>query len=206
VSFRSILIGVTAVLICGALVSKTAQAGDFQTTTEVFQGNSKTPLSRNHTIFKDNVVYDIAVSQPRNATIYDFNTGRITLLNSERQVKLTLTTQDALELATYLKTNLNANLPILRFCRDPSFETSYDAEAQRIVMRGDPLTYESKIQVLRNRAAVDDYAGCLGWATQLVCPGQQLRQDGDQLVVAATDAITQRVHQAVEKGPTGGGH
>ena len=31
-------------------------------------------------------------------------------------------------------------------------------------------------------------------------------QDGDQLVVAATDAITQRVHHVVEQGPTGGGH
>ena len=31
-------------------------------------------------------------------------------------------------------------------------------------------------------------------------------QDGDQLVVASTDAITQRVHEVVEQGPGGGGH
>jgi trk/ktr system potassium uptake protein len=31
-------------------------------------------------------------------------------------------------------------------------------------------------------------------------------QDGDQLVVAATDAITQQVHQVVEQGPAGRGH
>ena len=31
-------------------------------------------------------------------------------------------------------------------------------------------------------------------------------QDGDQLVVAVTDEITGRVHEAVERGPQGGGH
>jgi trk system potassium uptake protein len=31
-------------------------------------------------------------------------------------------------------------------------------------------------------------------------------QDGDQLIVAVTDEITARVHEAVEHGPVGGGH
>ena len=39
---------------------------------------------------------------------------------------------------------------------------------------------------------------------QLPTPATVL-QDGDQLVVASTDAITQRVHQVVEQGPGGGG-
>jgi trk system potassium uptake protein TrkA len=40
---------------------------------------------------------------------------------------------------------------------------------------------------------------------QLPTPATVL-QDGDQLVVAATDAITPRVHEVVERGPQGGEH
>jgi trk system potassium uptake protein TrkA len=40
---------------------------------------------------------------------------------------------------------------------------------------------------------------------QLPTPATVL-QDGDQLVVASTDAITPRVHEVVERGPQGGEH
>lgn len=157
-SFRNIWIGAIAAVFCAPLLGNAVQAADFQTTTEVFQGNSKTPFASVHTIFKDNVVYDISLSQPRQVTIFDFNTAKLTLLDSERRVKLTLSTQDALELASYFKTHLKADLPILSFSRDPSFETSFDAESSRLVLRGEPLTYQSTLQVLRDRAVVDDYA------------------------------------------------
>ncbi|MEX0792965.1 MAG: hypothetical protein WD045_07485 [Pirellulaceae bacterium] len=157
-SFRNIWIGAIAAVCCAPVLGGMLQAADFQTTTEVFQGNSKSPLATFHTIFKDNVVYDISLNQPRQVTIFDFNAARLTLLDSERQVKLSLSTQDALELASYFKTHLKADLPILSFSRDPSFETSFDAQSNRLVLRGEPLTYQSTLQVLRDRAVVDDYA------------------------------------------------
>jgi trk system potassium uptake protein TrkA len=40
---------------------------------------------------------------------------------------------------------------------------------------------------------------------QLPTPGTVL-QTGDHLVVATTDELTGRVHQAVEQGPAGGQH
>ena len=150
-----------------------AIAADFHVTTNVYQGNARVPAVAYQTIFQKNVVYDIATTHPRQVTVVDYVSGKITLLDLQRRVKLEMDTQQVLEHSAYFKSHGEFRGPLLEFLKAPQFETEFSAATNTLTMSGGPLSYEIALQPIDNQAAADEYARFCDWSAQLnfVCAG-----------------------------------
>ena len=154
-------------------------AADFEVTTQVYRGNERSPVVAYQTVFKGAKVYDVITTPPRQATIIDFDTGQLTLLDPQRQVKLTMSTQTVLQRSAFFKVNGRfPNNPLWQFLKDPSFQTNYDPQTQVLKMEGDPLSYEADLQPVSAQPTVDAYARFCDWSAQLnfICAASDLPQ------------------------------
>lgn len=169
----------TAVLTAWASFVCVSAAADFQVTTQIYRGNARIPAVTYQTVFQGSKVYDVVTTPPRQVTIIDYESGQITLLDPQRQVKLTLTTQNVLQHSAYFKSHANfPEGPLWTFLRDPEFEVNYNPQNQVLKLAGDPLTYEADVTKIENQPIVDDYARFCDWSSQLnfICAGGDLPQ------------------------------
>lgn len=169
----------TAVLTAWASIVCVSAAADFQVTTEIYRGNARIPAVTYQTVFQGTKVYDVVTTPPRQATIIDYDAGQITLLDPQRQVKLTLTTQDVLQHSAYFKSHATfPEDPLWTFLRDPKFETNYDPQNQLLKLAGNPLTYQAELTPIQNQPNADAYARFCDWSAQLnfICAGSDLPQ------------------------------
>lgn len=158
----------TAVAAVWVSLASLGNAADFQVVTRVFKGANPNPAATIQTVFKGSKVYDVATTAPRQATVIDYDSGYITLLDPQRQVKVTLKTQDVLQISTYLKMNGSfPNDPLWNFLREPEFQTKYDDQLRVLKLDGNPLIYEADLDMLDQQDAVDDYRRFCDWSAQL---------------------------------------
>ncbi len=169
----------TAVLTAWASFVCVSVAADFQVTTQIFRGNARIPAVTYQTVFQGTKVYDVVTTPPRQATIIDYDSGQITLLDPQRRVKMILTTQNVLQHSAYFKAHANfPEGPLWTFLRDPQFEVDYDKPNQVLKLAGNPLTYEADLTPLKNQPTVDSYSRFCDWSAQLnfICAGGDLPQ------------------------------
>lgn len=161
------------ILCCWTVLGSVGIAADFHVTTHVFQGNARVPVVSYQTIFRKNVVYDIATTHPRQVTVVDYASGKITLLDLQRQVKLEMDTQQVLEHSAYFKSHGEFRGPLLEFLKNPEFQVKFAADTSTLTMSGGPLNYEIALQPINNQAVADEYARFCDWSAQLnfVCAG-----------------------------------
>ncbi|MBI1249114.1 hypothetical protein GC197_14885 [bacterium] len=179
-----------------------SSAADFQVTTQVYRGNERSPVVTYQTIFKGAKVYDVVTTPPRQATIIDFDTGQLTLLDPQRQVKLTMSTQNVLQRSAFFKTHGRfPDQPLWQFLKDPSFQTNYDPQTQVLKMEGDPLSYEADLQPVSAQPTVDAYARFCDWSAQLnfICAASDLPQARIELnnQIRSRGALPTQVHKTV---------
>lgn len=177
-------------------------AADFQVTTQIYRGNARIPAVTYQTVFKGTKVYDVVTTPPRQATIIDYDSGQITLLDPQRQVKLTLTTQNVLQHSAFFKAN--ANFPqgrLWTFLRDPKFDANYNPQNQVLKLAGDPLTYEADLTPIPNQPSVDAYSRFCDWSSQLnfICAGSDLPQARIELnnQIRAKGAVPAEVRKTI---------
>ncbi|QDU77189.1 hypothetical protein Pan97_42510 [Bremerella volcania] len=192
----------TAVLTAWASFVCVSAAADFEVTSQIFRGNARIPAVTYETVFKGAKVYDVVTTPPRQATIIDYDSGQITLLDPQRQVKLTLTIQDVLQHSAYFKSHANfPEGPLWTFLRNPKFEASYDPQTQVLKLAGDPLTYEADLNKIQNQPAVDDYARFCDWSSMLnfICAGGDLPQARIELnnQIRAKEAVPAEVRKTI---------
>ncbi|PQO41693.1 hypothetical protein [Blastopirellula marina] len=158
----------TAVLAASVSLTSLCHATDFQVTTRVFDGNNPNPAMTLETVFHGDKVYDVVTTAPRQVTVIDFESGLVTLLDPQRQVKVTLQTQVILQHATYFKTQGNfPDDPVWNFLRDPKFTTQYDSEMKVLTMAGGPITYKAELDEIGEQTLADDYARFCDWSALL---------------------------------------
>ncbi|RCS46067.1 hypothetical protein DTL42_16395 [Bremerella cremea] len=159
---------VTAVLFTWVSLASLNHAADFQVSTRLYEGNNPNPAITLETIFKGEKVYDVITTAPRQVTIIDFEAGLVTLLDPQRQVKVTLRTQEILENSAYFKTKGNfPDNPLWNFLRDPEFSTQYDPQMKLLKMEGGPITYEVDLDLIDQQPLADTYSRFCDWAAQL---------------------------------------
>ncbi len=148
-------------------------AAEFQVTTHLFLGAARMPAVSYQTIFQGSKVYDVATTHPRRATIIDYGSRTITMLDPQRQVKLQMSTQQVLEHSAYFKAHGEFRGPLLQFLRDPSFNVTQSPDAQTLTLDGGPLRYDVAVQAVSDQAAVDEYGRFCDWSAQLnfICAG-----------------------------------
>jgi trk system potassium uptake protein TrkA len=123
----------------------------------------------------------------------DFAGRQVTGLGFDRQTLLDAGIDSAGAFAA-VSSGDNSNIISARVARETF-------GVQHVVAR----IYDSKRAEVYERMGIPSVATVPYGEAQLPNTATVL-QDGDQLVVASTDAITQRVHEVVEQGPGGGGH
>ncbi|WDI40210.1 hypothetical protein [Bremerella sp. P1] len=192
----------TAVLTVWASFVCVSAAADFQVTTQIFRGNARIPAVTYQTVFHGTKVYDVVTTPPRQATIIDYDSGQITLLDPQRQVKLTLTTQNVLQHSAYFKSHANfPEGPLWTFLRDPKFEANYNQQNQVLKLAGDPLTYEADLTPIRDQPTVDAYSRFCDWSSQLnfICAGSDLPQARIELnnQIRAKGAVPAEVRKTI---------
>jgi hypothetical protein len=146
-------------------------AQDFRVDTDVFIGDEDESVSETLTIFSGDVVYDFFVKGPEETTVFDVRRGRIVLLDAERQVKTTLTTDQLLEFSAHIQ-----SLSVEdghRALLSPRFSTSYEEDRQRIELASDRLTYRAKGIRPKLESAAERFRDFADWYARLnaVKPG-----------------------------------
>lgn len=193
----------TAVLTAWASFVCVSAAADFQVTTQIFRGNARIPAVTYQTVFQGTKVYDVVTTPPRQATIIDYDSGRITLLDPQRQVKLTVSMQDVLQHSAYFKSHGTfPEGPLWTFLRDPKFDVTYNQQNQVLKLAGDPLTYEADLTPLKDQPTVDSYSRFCDWSSQLnfICAGGDLPQARIELnnQIRAKAAVPSEVRKTIQ--------
>lgn len=100
---------------------------DFRVETDVFIGSEKDPAVENLTLFTEGKVYDFLLSGSREITIYDPARGQFRLLDTERKLQSSVSTQRLLELVEAMEGDIaKGNDPFLRAIVKPAFETKVE--------------------------------------------------------------------------------
>jgi hypothetical protein len=148
-------------------VRASAQPEEFRIDTDVFVGDAKEPFAENVTIFSAGLVYDFPLVGPREVTVFDPSRGRFVLLDLERQVKTTLSTQELLEFTAAMKVHAAEMGGLFAAAADPQFEQQSDDGTGWVTMRARLLTYRARGQQPEFPAAVTGYREFADWYSRL---------------------------------------
>ncbi|MCL4204525.1 MAG: hypothetical protein KJ000_18725 [Pirellulaceae bacterium] len=137
------IISVYAWILCGACAA-VAQTDEFRIDTDVFLGDSKEPIAQSVTVFSSGMVYDFPLIGPRETTVFDPGRSRLVLLDADRKVKTTLSTQDLLEFTAAMKVQAEKMGGLLAEAADAQFERESGVADEWLTLRTKMLTYRAK--------------------------------------------------------------
>jgi hypothetical protein len=152
------------VLAAGVQMAATALALDFRVETDVFLGTEKDPIAENLTLFSDGQVYDFLLSGSPEITIYDPARGQFKLLDTQRKLRSSVSTQRLLEMVEGMETQIGkGDDSFLKAIANPKFETKVeqfeenDETRVRITLTSKGITYKVVGQRPQHPAAVHAY-------------------------------------------------
>lgn len=123
---------IAATLFCWTVAASAALAQDFRVDTEVFIGDQKEPVAETLTIFHGGRVYDFLLTGSKEITIYDPRRGQFSLLDVERKLKSSVTTQELLDHAEKINEAVEKeNDPFLTAVARPQFEQQIEPFQER---------------------------------------------------------------------------
>jgi hypothetical protein len=162
-----------ASLVCGFALARFTAAQDFRVETEVYLDQAREPAYESLTLFTGDVIYDYLLAPDeesttfdiRETTMFDIRRGKLVLLDPRRQVKTSLTTEQLAEFSAAIKQRGTAQGPPDLF--QPVFETSFDAEQNRLTLASDRLTYSAKAVPARHESGAHRYRQFADWYARL---------------------------------------
>jgi len=175
---RSATIFLSAALTFVALV--VARGEDFRIDTDLFIGSEKEPAVETLTIFNEGEIYDFLLTKPEEITVFELKRGKLTLLDANRQLKATMTTQELLDAAVSLQAAaLESNNALFSAAAKPSFVVKREQFQEngtgftRIMLEGKPIQYTVIGQAPRHPDAARDFKYFADWYARLnsVRPG-----------------------------------
>ncbi|MFV1964090.1 MAG: hypothetical protein ACC628_01610, partial [Pirellulaceae bacterium] len=120
--------------------ANTAHAEDFRVDTDVFLGGgAEEPVAETLTLFSQGLVYDFILNGSEEITIFDVNRGNVVLLDTERRMMTSLTTEQLLEFSAKIKTLAQGDEWSALFF--PQFDTQFDAHNRQLELVSPNLTY-----------------------------------------------------------------
>jgi hypothetical protein len=144
-----------------------AQTDEFRIDTDVFVGENKEPIAQSVTVFSSGMVYDFPLIGPREITVFDPGRGRFVLLDADRKVKTTLSTQDLLEFTAAMKVQAEKMGGLLAGASDAQFERETDSAGEWLTVRTKLLTYRAKGIEPRIVSAAASYQQFADWYARL---------------------------------------
>jgi len=144
-----------------------AQTDEFRVDTDVFLGDEKEPFAQNITIFTAGLVYDFPLIGPEEITVFDPVRGRFVLLDTQRKVKTTLSTQELLEFAAAMKVQCERKGGVFAVAANPQFEHSGDDADDCVTLRASLLSYRVKGVSPKVESATASYQQFADWYARL---------------------------------------
>jgi len=154
-------------LVLGCSVPVASRAQEFRVETDVFVGSQKKPVAQNLTIFVSGLVYDFPLMGPNEIAVLDPSRGRFVLLDTERKIKTTLTTQELLEFTASMKAQAQDAEGVVAFALNPQFDPSFDEQTGWLTLSSKLMTYRLKGSKPKQAAAVDLYRQFADWYARL---------------------------------------
>lgn len=117
-------------------------ADEFRMETSVFEGSNKKAQSKNLTLFRPGTVYDY-LGEPASVAIFDVSRQRFVLLDTQNQLRAEVPLSEVTAFCQALRAQaINGPNEFLRFAANPTFETDFDAAAERLALSSSQLSYE----------------------------------------------------------------
>ncbi|MCY2991913.1 MAG: hypothetical protein NTY19_29150 [Planctomycetota bacterium] len=154
-------------MLLGGGVPVATRAQEFRVETDVFVGGQKKPVAQNLTLFTSGLVYDFPLMGPSEIAVLDLTRGRFVLLDTQRKVKTTLTTQELLEFTASMKAQAQDAEGVVGFAVSPQFEQSFDQSTGWLTLSSKLMTYRLKGSQPKQSAAVDVYRQFADWYARL---------------------------------------
>ena len=150
-------------LFYGLLLAAASQsfAQDFRMESAVYSGTEKEPFSESLTLFKAGVVYDFALPEFDEVTVYDAAHARFVLLDNTRRVKAIYDTADLLTFVEKLRSE--PEFAKQRFLLNPEFKEEHSPETRWLTLTADQITYRAKTHKLDEPDAARTYRKFADW-------------------------------------------
>lgn len=157
-----------------------ARGEDFRLDTEVFIGTEKEPAVETLTIFSEGEIYDFLLTKPEEITLFEPSRAKITLIDVNRRVKASLTTQELLDAVISLQAiALQSKDEVFKEAAKPYFKlkdeefTENAAPFTRLEFEGNLIHYKAVGQKARHPDAARDFKYFADWYARLnsVRPG-----------------------------------
>lgn len=155
-------------------LASTVAAQDFRVDTEVFVGEEEEPIVETLTIFADGLVYDFLLGKQQETTIFDPHRGEFTLLDLDRQVKATVSTQDVLDYTFALEQHASQSSDaVFAAAASPNFQVTFESLEEKgvnvgkVVLTSKAIVYEVRGQVPQQPDSVRFYRHFADWYARL---------------------------------------
>jgi len=151
-------------LCCLATLASKAWGEDFRIETDVFFNSADEPSISTLTLFRGTTVYDFMGDKNEEIAIFDINRGRFVLLDCQRKIKTTVTTDQLLRFSAALKAEARGETIALV---NPELTESFDKQTGTLEMVGKRLLY--KVKTIRPPSAeiVQRYRKFADWYARL---------------------------------------
>lgn len=149
----------------------TAQGDDFRMETGVYSGNDQEPTHEALTVFSGDVVYNFELGdQPDRiestlVTVFDVRRGRIVMLDGDRKIQTTVTTQQLMDFAAAIRKRA-ADEPNNGLF-NPAFTVAYEEAERQLTMTSDELTYRVNGATPKDATAAKRYSSFADWYARL---------------------------------------
>lgn len=152
-------------LLCVCVFVPFSVAEDFRVETDVFLDKKPQPVAETLTLFKKGVVYDFVMTEPREATVFDVQRGRIVLLSPETETQAEITTQELVQFTAAIRQVAQSREGNTLFGTE--FAAKFDEENKEVHLQGKSLGYQAKGLTPKTEAAVADYQEFADWYARL---------------------------------------
>ena len=140
------------------------EADEFRVETDIYIEGKKDPVLQTLTLFTEGVVYDFLEPGETDITTFEPVRGQFVLLDSQRRVKTTVTTEQILEFTALLKAGAEEDRQSLV---DPTLALDWDKSTGWLTLSSDRLMYRAQGQNPKDPSAVQRYQQFADWYARL---------------------------------------
>lgn len=169
-------------LVLGAFLSTLPlYAEELRVDTEILVGEGQPPIAEYLTIFSNGRVYDFMLAPQNEITIYDQLRGKFDLIDTKKQLRTTITTE---ELRSFISKVKNFALREGKVSLvAPELEISFNETEHLLECKGTPVTYTVQGERARTAKIATDYREFADWSIQLSSMRQHTLPPFARLVV-----------------------
>lgn len=148
-------------------------AAEFRVDTRVFRGGEDRPLVTMTSWILETRAYDQQQGEAGRVAIFDSAARQISLLAPATQERTVISYDEVLQFIAATTTRTKDMTPLVRFASTPKFQQRWDAQARRLYLNHELMSYSAKLTKAPQDALAHQYRAFTDWAARLntISPG-----------------------------------